>query len=251
MPDEHHAPRLVAIHQPNFFPWLGFFHKLHAADVFILLDDAQCQKTGGSWTNRVQLARGGTPFWWSAPVERHYHGTRTVREMRFAPAAAWREALLRVLREAYRSAPYRNDVFAWLTPLFDAPVMSVSDFNRAGILAIANALELRTDHVVLASSLAVPCTGTARLVTLVQSVAGTAYLTGTGSSGYLEPADFTAARLALHTQQFACRPYPQGVRGAFVAGLSALDALLWCGPEETRALIDRSSCEDAVAAHAV
>src|SRR5690606_21435204 len=44
---------LVAIHQPNYAPWLGYFHKLAQADVFVFLDDAQFSK--GSYTNRVQV----------------------------------------------------------------------------------------------------------------------------------------------------------------------------------------------------
>ena len=42
--------RICAIHQPNFFPWLGYFDKTVRADIFVLLDDVQYQKTGGNWT---------------------------------------------------------------------------------------------------------------------------------------------------------------------------------------------------------
>jgi len=54
---------VVAIHQPNFFPWLGYFDKIRRADVFILLDDAQYQKTGGSWSNRVKVLINGEGRW--------------------------------------------------------------------------------------------------------------------------------------------------------------------------------------------
>jgi len=51
--------KLVAIHQPNFFPWLGYFDKIRQADVFVMLDSVQFQKTGGTWSNRVMLNFGG------------------------------------------------------------------------------------------------------------------------------------------------------------------------------------------------
>jgi hypothetical protein len=82
--------RLVAIHQPNFFPWLGYFDKLARADVFILLDDAQYPKTGGTWSNRVQLLINEKPAWVTVPVVRSYHGVRQIREMRIDEQRPWR-----------------------------------------------------------------------------------------------------------------------------------------------------------------
>ena len=48
---------LVAIHQPNYLPWLGWFAKAARADVLVLLDDVQFEK--GGWTNRVEVRTAG------------------------------------------------------------------------------------------------------------------------------------------------------------------------------------------------
>ena len=61
---------LVAIHQPNFLPWLGFFDKLAKADRFIILDTVSLQLTGGNYTNRVQMLISGHPSWVTVPVAR-------------------------------------------------------------------------------------------------------------------------------------------------------------------------------------
>ena len=75
---------LVAIHQPNFFPWLGYFDKIRRADFFILLDDVQYPKTGaGSWSNRVKVMINGEGRWLTAPVDRSFHGTRKTGAPRF------------------------------------------------------------------------------------------------------------------------------------------------------------------------
>jgi hypothetical protein len=34
---QHH--KIIAIHQPNFFPWLGYFSKIKQADAFVFLDN--------------------------------------------------------------------------------------------------------------------------------------------------------------------------------------------------------------------
>ena len=75
--------RVVAIHQPNFFPWLGYFDKIARSDVFIFLDDVQFPKTGGVWSNRVKILIGGEARWSTAPIDRSFTGTRKICEMHF------------------------------------------------------------------------------------------------------------------------------------------------------------------------
>ena len=80
--------KVVAIHQPNFFPWLGFFNKVACSDVFILMDNVQFPKKGGSWSNRVQLAINGQAAWVTMPVVRSFHGTRIIKDMQIVMSAA-------------------------------------------------------------------------------------------------------------------------------------------------------------------
>jgi len=76
--------RVVAIHQPNFLPWLGYFDKLARADTFVLLDSVQFPKRNGTWMNRVKLLVGGEPGWITVPIVRAYHG--------LGGASSWRRS---------------------------------------------------------------------------------------------------------------------------------------------------------------
>ena len=58
----------VTVHQPEFIPWLGFFHKASLADVLVLLDDAQFTKNYFHNRNRVRTKDGWS--WITAPVEK-------------------------------------------------------------------------------------------------------------------------------------------------------------------------------------
>jgi hypothetical protein len=72
--------RLCAIHQPNFFPWLGYFDKINRADVFVFLDQVAYPKSGssmGSWCNRVKINIAGVASWISCPVVRE-HGPQSI-----------------------------------------------------------------------------------------------------------------------------------------------------------------------------
>ena len=48
----------IAIHQPNFFPWLGYFDKISRSDDFVFLNDVQFQKTGGLTLNFKESSSG-------------------------------------------------------------------------------------------------------------------------------------------------------------------------------------------------
>ncbi len=98
--------KTVAIHQPNFFPWLGYFAKIANSDVFVLLDDVQFPKKGGSWSNRVKLIISGETRWVTAAIDRKYHGTRTNRGMSFLQDITWREKSLKSIESKYNHHPF-------------------------------------------------------------------------------------------------------------------------------------------------
>ncbi|MBI3741894.1 MAG: WbqC family protein [Chloroflexi bacterium] len=232
------ARKLVAIHQPNFFPWLGYFAKIARADVFIFLDCVQFPKTGGTWTNRVQMIVGGKAAWVSVPVVRIYHGVRRIDEMHFNSATPWREHLLKVLQTNYGRAPFYEKVAPFLTELVNQPTDMIADYNMTIVRALAGKLELDNSKLVASSAIAVCGQATEMLCALVHAVGGTAYLAGGGASDYQEDALFVQNNIELIYQNFQQPVYPQFNTTEFVPGLSIVDALMNCGFQGTRALLE-------------
>lgn len=232
--------KLVAIHQPNFFPWLGYFNKIARADVFIILDTVQFPKTGGSWLNRVQLVLDGERKWATMPINRSYHGVRTINEMQIADDGRWREKFLRSISINYRRAPFFDDVFPSLSELVNRREASLAAFNRAAIMSVLDRLELERGKIIDSSSLHAQGSGTDLLVELVRVVGGTSYLCGGGASGYQEDEKFAAAGLELVYQDYCHPVYPQAATHEFVAGLSIIDALMNCSWSGTRKLLDQA-----------
>ena len=223
---------IVAIHQPNFFPWLGYFDKIRCADIFILLDDVQYQKTGGTWSNRVKLLINGEGRWVTAPIERAYHGTRAINEVSFSNKDDWRVRMLRTIQAAYRRAPYFPEVWRVVEPLIANPAQNLAEFNIRAITAMANSMGLDTSRFVRSSSIPTDSTATQRLIDLTRGVGGGEYLCGGGAEGYQDDLAFIDAGLLLRYQGFSPEPYPQQGQSEFVAGLSAIDAAMnvgWAG----------------------
>jgi hypothetical protein len=228
--------RVVAIHQPNFFPWLGYFNKIARADVFVALDNVQFAKTGGTWCNRVRILINHRPAWITMPVERGFHGVRTVREMRIA-GTRWRDPLLRTLELAYRRASHFAEVFPVLRRMIGLEAETVGEFNLENVRTLTSELGLDPMKVVASSTLRATGRATELLINIVRDVGGTAYLSGGGAGGYQEDEKFKAADLELIYQHFEHPSYVQRGEAGFTPGLSVIDALMQCGFEGTHALI--------------
>ena len=233
------ARRLVAIHQPNFFPWLGFFDKIMRSDVFVVLDHTQFPKSEGNWTNRVKLAVNGEAEWVTMPVDRKYEGLRRIDEMRIDGASPWRRKLLQLLRTNYGRASFFSTVFPDVEQWLESPTELVADFNLGVITAICARIGVRSSHMVRSSTLDVEGAKSELIANLVNKVGGNVYLSGDGSSEYLDEGVLRAAGLEVEYQRFAHPVYPQRAGAPFIAGLSVLDALFCCGFEGTLEVLER------------
>jgi len=222
---------VVAIHQANFFPWLGYFDKLARADRFIFLDHAQFPKTAGTWSNRVQLLVGHKPRWCTMAIRRDYHGVRRCNEMQTSAQVPWRKDLIQTLRANYGRSRHFAEVFPILEPLIQNQTDDLTQYNIHAIESLAKHLGIDPGKCVRSSTLAIASQATDMLIDLVRAVGGTAYLCGDGSQGYLEPETIARAGVDLIYQAFQHPVYPQAGNSNFTPGLSCLDAVFNCGFE--------------------
>jgi hypothetical protein len=224
---------IVAIHQPNYLPWLGYFAKMARADVFVFLDDAQYSKN--SYINRVQIDAGGEPRWLTVPVS--YHFGDPIGRVR-ASKPDWRRSHLDTLRNCYRGAPSFESALAIVERAFDAaPDADIATVNQSLIEAVAGTLSLRCVFRRASNFDTAGLSGDDRLIAIVRQVSpGATYLSGKGGANYQDGSKFEAAGLALRYTDFRHPDYEQG-HGNFLPGLSVLDALFRLGAERTAALL--------------
>ena len=234
--------KIVAIHQPNFLPWLGYFDKLARADVFVVLDDVQFPRTSkGTWMNRVKLLVGGQPRWVTVPIVRSDGALREVREVRIDDSQPWRDKALRTIEHNYRRAPHFDEVFPLVEELVATPTDSLADYNETNVRRIAEELGLDTSKLVRSSTIPTSGHGTDLMIELTKAVDGTTYLSGNYAAGaYQEEEKFPQAGIELRYQDFRHPTYPQPVDPP-VQGLSIVDALMNCGVAGTSELVERTA----------
>jgi hypothetical protein len=228
---------IVAIHQPNFFPWLGYFNKINKADVFILLDNVQFSKTGGTWTNRVKIVMNDQAQWLTMPIIRNYHGLRLIKDMEINNLTDWRAKMLKTIEQNYRHRPYFKEEWDYLQTLINYDTENLCKYNIHAIHSLAGHLGLDVSKLVIGSTLNGAGKATDLLIAMTSAVGGTAYLCGGGAESYQENEKFALAGIELIYQNFKHPEYSQGETKKFIPGLSIIDVLFNCGLEATTKLV--------------
>lgn len=219
----------VAIHQPSFFPWLGFFDKINKADIFILLDNVQFPKTGGFWSNRVKILISGNPQWVTMPIIRSYKGLRNINEMEINNSTPWREKLIRTIEINYKKAYYFDEIFPIIQDLINYQSDCLLDYNLKTIYAFCDILGHDKQKMKLGSTLESSGNSTDLLISIVKAVGGNEYIYGGGAINYQEDEKFEAENIKLTPQNFNHPYYKQFNTNGFIGGLSLIDVLFNCG----------------------
>lgn len=223
---------IVAVHQPNYLPWLGYFAKIAQADVFVLLDDVQFSK--GSYTNRVQIARSGAGVWLTLPV-RHEFGA-AIDAVQVA-RDDWARSHADTLRQSYRKAAHFGDVWPTISDWLAGASGSLAAINGRLVRDIAARLGLAARFETSAALGITAEAADERLALIVARLApGGTYLSGGGGAKYQSAAVFDAHGVTLAYSAFKPSPYPRSGE-PFIAGLSILDALFHTGWDATAQMV--------------
>ena len=237
----------VAIHQPNFMPWLGLFNKLAMVERFVVYDHVQAMG-GSSWLTRNRILVKGEPRWLTMPIERSGTGLPPVNEVRVQWENRAVVKQLRTLEQEYGSHPHFDEVFALITELYDERPPLIARLNEAFLRRMVMELGLPVEFVSSTELCAQhprlrALNGSELVLATCQAAGGDEYVCGEGGVGYIDPPAFEAAGVAFWWQRYAHPEYPPAASAPFVSHLSVLDALFNVGFAGTRELIEHEALE--------
>ena len=116
--------KIAGIHQPQYFPYLGFFHKIAHSDVFIALDHVQFQKNGLQNRNKIKSASKEGTQWITVPV-RHHLG-QAINETQMDDTASWQKKHWSAIVSNYSRARFFRTYAADLERLLLTPYQNES-----------------------------------------------------------------------------------------------------------------------------
>jgi hypothetical protein len=138
----------LAIMQPYFLPYIGYFQLINATDKFIIFDDVNYIKKG--WINRNRILLNGKEYLFTIPLE-NASQNKLINEIDHSPGSAWKVKLLKTFHSSYNKAPMFTEVYPMLEKIIDFENSHLSTFISNSIVQICNYLKIKT-HIVLSSS---------------------------------------------------------------------------------------------------
>jgi len=221
---------IVAIHQPNFLPWLGFFYKISKSDVFVLLDDVQYSKNSFINRNRIKSAKGEQ--WLTMPVMHSGKFGQSINEVEIPFFEKNYKKLLHTIQLNYSKSKYYTDIMQMFENYHDFNVR-LSEFNEYFITWILQYLNINTSIYKSSEMKNIQGQSTDRLVSICKELKADKYLAGFGSKKYQENEKFISQGIETIVYDFVHPIYPQ-LWNNFIPNLSIIDLLMNMGKESSK-----------------
>lgn len=214
----------IAVMQPYFLPYIGYFQLMASVDRFVVFDDVNYITRG--WVNRNRMLIDGRPHWFTLPL-RDASQNRLICETTLLPERAWRDKLLRSFRLAYARAPGLVPTMALLERVLGCETLALDVFLLHSLQQLAEHLALDTEIVPSSRGYGnAGLRGQQRILDICSRERATSYLNAPGGQALYDAEAFAAAGVRLEFIAPRLPVYPQG-RSEHVAGLSIIDTLMF------------------------
>lgn len=216
----------VAVHQPQYLPWLSYFKKIEECDLFVFLDSVDFQKNG--LQNRNQIKMSGGLGWLTVPVRQK--AGQKIFEVKIDNHLQWPRKHWLSIQSSYHKAAafkkYGSEIEAWYSHHWE----NLCDLNYECLKSMMRWMKIHTPTQ-KSSQMNLKGSASELILNICRETKATRYLSGLGAKAYLVENAFRDAGVEIIFQDpISPREYPQQFPGtAFCNNLSALDLLLNVG----------------------
>jgi hypothetical protein len=214
----------LAVMQPYFLPYIGYWQLIAAVDKFVILDDVNYINRG--WIARNRIACNGQPCWLTLPLQGASQN-KLICELDIKHDDGWRSRMLKTIRQNYHKAPCFEPTFALFEGVLSDAQGNLSEYLAKSIAQVAKFMGVETE--IIPTSRIFPkgnLKGSERIIDLCKRAGAAEYINPPGGRELYDPRDFHAAgiELSILCPQLVDLPLLSGVSDGTV--LSILDMLM-------------------------
>ncbi len=224
---------VIAIHQPNYIPWLGYFYKIYQSDIFVFLDDVQFSNEGMQNYHYIKTPQGS--FRLKIPVESKFGNT--VNEIRTKDELNWKKKHLRTIEMNYKKAPFFEEIYTDYSNLLENSYSNLAVLDSNIIIFWCKKLGIERQFI-NSSQLGISTNREEKVLDICSVLKGDIYYSGTGAKAYQIPENFENRGIELRYSIFKPFEYPQ-LWGDFQSNVTIIDYLMNCGYDWNRVLLNQ------------
>jgi WbqC-like protein family len=224
-----------------YLPWLGLFHKIASADVFVSFSGVQYLPKDWNNRNRIKTDRG--PLWLTVPVLRRGHRDVAMTELEIDNRTPWARKHWRSLQLAYARAPHFRRYADFFEALYAREWTNLVELDEHVLRWLMATLQIRTEW---RSAADYSFTGqkSALVLDMCRQLGASRYVFGALGRDYADVPAFEAAGIQVAFQDYRHPAYPQ-LHGEFVSHLSVVDLLFNCGDTSLDVLMSGQAVADS------
>ena len=221
---------IVSIHQPDFFPYPGFFNKIFYSDVFVILDRTQFEfgitnrnkiiTPEGTWTRISVPVKNGQKFF-------------QINDVKINNDMNWKKKNLDLISKSYSKSKFFDLYNTPINSIFEEKWEYLIELNIKILKTIFEWLDVKT-KIIFESELNVKGTSSEKLLNICKDVKATKYVSGPGGKNYLDEKIFQKNHIDIEYQKYTPISYSQLNSKSFIPNLSILDLLFNMGYESRK-----------------
>ncbi len=220
----------AVIHQPQYFPYPGFFHKLTEADIFVILDNTQYDQR---FSNRNKILTSTGVSWITVPIDKHQHFKLNKDVEIFN--LPWKEQHLKGILYSYSKSKFFYNYQEFFKKFYEQEWKFLIDLNITSLIKIIEFLGIKI-NIIRESEINVNGKSTERLVNICKNIGADTYISGKGLPGkkYMDEEMFEKNGIKLEFNNYKPVAYNQNFTDVFVPNLSIIDMLFNVGPDSLK-----------------
>lgn len=223
---------ITSIHQPDFFPYYGYFNKINKSNVYIVMDNVQLSKSG--WTHRDKIKTNKEVNWITIPIK-NIKKKQLIKDCLINNDVNWKKKHINMIKENYKNSKFINEGIEIINDLYKLNTNYLFEFNFNIINKLFEIFKINVD-IKLLSQLDLNGEKSELLVKILKKIKSNLYLSGEGAKNFIDLDLFKYNNIEVIFNNFNHPIYEQ-IHGNFVKNLSILDIILNCGITETEKLI--------------
>lgn len=224
----------LAIMQPYFFPYIGYFQLIHAVDKLVFYDDVNYIK--GGWINRNRLFLSGAVRYITVPLA-GASSFEKINSTKIGNEGNWQKQMLAVIHQSYDRAPYYGAVIDLVERVINSHDGCIASLAKNSIVAVSEYLSVDTSFVNSSSVYRnQDLRGAARVLDICNKENAKQYWNVPGGRDLYSPDEFKAAGVDLQFVDVAIVPYKQ-LAPDFNPGLSIIDVMMHNDKEVVKEMI--------------